>query len=67
MSIQRITPDGIQPAGDSLAPLIESLQRRREAIARTPIDRLLALMDDFAGRLLGPPVTIPGGQGRYWS
>jgi hypothetical protein len=56
-TVQRITPDGVKPEGDSLAPLIESLRRRREEIARTPIDRLLALLDDFAGRLLRDPRT----------
>jgi hypothetical protein len=52
VTIQRITPDGIKPAGDSLAPIVESLRQQSAVIARAPIDRLLAVFDDFAARLL---------------
>jgi len=52
VTVQRITPDGIIPAGNDLAPIIDSLQRCRERIADVPINRLLDLLDDFARRLL---------------
>ena len=57
MIVQRITPDGIIPAGDDLTPIIDSLQRCRERIADVPINRLLDLFDDFARRLLRDPRT----------
>lgn len=57
MTVQRITPDGIIPAGNDLTPIIDSLQRCRERIADVPIDRLLNLFDDFARRLLRDPRT----------
>jgi hypothetical protein len=56
-AVQRITPAGIEPAGESLAPLIDSLQSKRAWLAAVPIDRLLALVDDFGGRLLRDPRT----------
>ncbi len=52
MSILQITPEGSRPSGDTLAPLIESLNRRRSHMAEIPVDRLLALLDEFSGRLL---------------
>ena len=57
MNIQRFTPDGIQPAGDDFAPIVESLGRQRKWIARVPVDRLLALLDDYSRRLLRDPRT----------
>jgi hypothetical protein len=57
LDVLRITPNGVEPAGDDLAPIVESLQRRREWIASLPVGRLLALFDDFAGRLLRDPRT----------
>lgn len=57
MTVQRITPDGIQPAGDDLTPILESLNRRREWLAGIPVERLLALLDDFSGRMLRDPRT----------
>lgn len=57
MSIQHITADGVTAAGDSLTPLVESLQSKRDWLARVPIDRLLALLDDYARRLLTDPRT----------
>ena len=55
MSVQRIATDGIEPIGDSLAPLIEALRSKRDWLARVPVDRLLALWDAFARRLLSDP------------
>ncbi|MEN6457541.1 MAG: acyl-CoA reductase [Thermoguttaceae bacterium] len=57
MTVQRMTPRGIEPAGEQLRPLIESLESRRQAIAQWPIQRLLGLFDDFAARLLRDPRT----------
>ena len=52
MSVLRITPDGVQSAGEDLTPIIESLQSRRQWLARVPVESLLALFDRFAKRLL---------------
>jgi hypothetical protein len=57
LNILRITPNGVEPAGDNLAPIVEALDRRRRWLASIPIGRLLALFDDFAGRLLREPRT----------
>jgi hypothetical protein len=57
MKVQRITPEGIESAADSLTPIVESLQREREMLARMPVDRMLSLLDDFSGRLLRDPRT----------
>ena len=51
MSVLRITPDGSLPAGDSLLPIIESLNRQRSRLSEVPVDKLVALFDDFSGRL----------------
>lgn len=52
MSILWITPRGSQKAGERLGSLIEALHRHRPRLAQTPIEKLLALFDDFSGRLL---------------
>ncbi len=52
MTILRITAEGIQPAGDSLLPIVESLSRRRNHLAKIPVDTLVNLFADFATRLL---------------
>ena len=56
-SVLRITPEGAEPTGESLTPLVEALRLKRSWLARIPIDRLLALFDDFARRLLSDPRT----------
>jgi hypothetical protein len=57
MSILQITPQGVQPAGDSLLPIIESLNHQRDRLAKIPVDSLVALIADFAARLLRDPRT----------
>jgi hypothetical protein len=57
MSILRITPRGVEPVGDSLLPIIESINAQRERLAKIPIDHLVALIADFAARLLCDPHT----------
>lgn len=52
MSVLQFTPDGAQQVGDSLTPILDSLNRRRSHLSRLPIDSVLALLDDFSGRLL---------------
>ena len=52
MNILRITPQGVESAGESLGPMIEALNGRRADIARLPIRAMLALFDDFARRLV---------------
>ena len=52
MSVLRITPDGIEPAGESLMPLVESLRSKRAWLARVP-DRPPA----GAVRRLRPPAA----------
>ena len=56
-SVHRITPTGIAPAGETLAPMIDALQSKRAWLAGVPVDRLLALFDDFGRKLLGDPST----------
>jgi len=57
MSVLRVTPHGTLPAGDCLAPLLDSLRRQQPVLVQTPVSRLLALLDDFAGRLPSDPRT----------
>lgn len=52
MSVLRITPNGSQQAGESLQPLLAALRGQRASLAQVPINRLLALCDDFSRRLL---------------
>lgn len=57
MSVLRITPRGVEPAGDSLLPIVESLDRRRDRLAKIPVDSLVNLFADFSARLLRDPRT----------
>jgi hypothetical protein len=57
LSILRITPNGAEPAGNDLAPIVQSLDRYRGWLASIPVGRLLAVLDDFAHRLLRDPRT----------
>jgi hypothetical protein len=57
MSVLRITPSGLEPAGDSLLPIVQSLNQQRDSLAKIPIDGLFALFDDFAARLIRDPRT----------
>ena len=57
LNVLRITANGVEQAGDELKPIVESLERCREWLASIPVGRLLALFDDFAGRLLRDPRT----------
>jgi hypothetical protein len=57
MSVLRITPRGVEPAGDQLTPIVESLNRRRGCLAKIPVDSLVALFADFSARLLRDPRT----------
>ncbi len=52
MSLLRVTPQGSRPAGDTLDPVVEDLNHRRSRLAQIPVQKLLDLFDDFAGRLL---------------
>lgn len=52
MSILRITTSGVEPGGDSFLPLVETLRSKRNWLAHVPVDRLLALTDAYARRLL---------------
>ena len=52
MSILRITPRGVEPAGESLLPIVEKLNNARDWLAKIPVDSLVALMADFAARLI---------------
>jgi hypothetical protein len=57
LSLLRITHSGIESADDDLTPIVASLERRRGWLASIPVGRLLAVFDDFAGRLLRDPRT----------
>jgi len=52
MSVLRITPNGSHQVGDTLGPILESLDHQRSRLARIPVNALLALFDDFSARLL---------------
>ena len=52
MSVLRITPQGGRPVGDTLVPIVEALNRHRPRLSQIPVQKLLALLDDFAARLL---------------
>jgi hypothetical protein len=57
MEVYRITSEGVQPASDSLQTIVESLNRKREWLAKIPVESMVALFADFAGRILGDPGT----------
>jgi len=52
MSVARITAQGSQQAHQTLAPIVEALNRQRSRLSQIPVQELLTLLDDFAGRLL---------------
>jgi hypothetical protein len=52
MSVLRVTPEGVRQAGGSLRPVVQELCAQRPWLAQIPVARLLALLDDFSGRLL---------------
>ncbi len=52
MSVLHVTPQGVAPAGGGLTPLIEAIQGRRDWLGHIPVATLLALLEDFSGRLL---------------
>ena len=57
MRLRLFDPRGEARALDSLAPIVEALQQRREFMAGLPIRTLLALMGDFSQRILESPGT----------
>ncbi len=57
MDVYRITPDGVQPAADSLLPIVESLNQKREWLAKIPVDGMVGLFADFAARIIRDPRT----------
>jgi hypothetical protein len=57
MDVYRVTPEGVQPAADSLAAIVESLNRQREWLAKVPVESLIGLFADFAARILRDPRT----------
>ena len=59
MNVLRVSPQGVEPAGDRLAPIVEGLNRQRAWLANVPLSALLALWDDFSARLLRDPRTKP--------
>ena len=52
MSVARITAEGSQQVHQTLAPIVEAINRQRSRLSQIPVRKLLALLDDFAGRLL---------------
>jgi len=52
MSVARITAEGSQQVDQTLAPIVEALNRQRSRLSQIPVRKLLGLLDDFAGRLL---------------
>lgn len=57
MSITHITSQGAEPAGDSLEAIVRPLRLCQPRLAQVPVDRLLALFDDYSQRLMRDPRT----------
>ncbi|HYW79435.1 MAG TPA: acyl-CoA reductase [Thermoguttaceae bacterium] len=57
MSILRVTPGKTQDVGDTLGPLVQTLNERRSNLAKIGVETMLALFDDFSRRLLRDPRT----------
>ena len=57
MDVYRISPEGVQPAGDSLEPIIDSLARKRAWLAKIPVESMVGLFADFAARIIRDPRT----------
>jgi len=53
--VLHVTPDGCQPAGDTLRPIVQALKAQQAWLAQIPVEKLLALLDDFSARLLRDP------------
>jgi len=56
MSVLRFLPGGTE-SHDSLGPVVDAIRARQAWLADVPVDTLLALFDDFAGRLMRDPHT----------
>jgi hypothetical protein len=57
MNVYRITSDGVCPCSDSLLSILESLNQKREQLARIPVENMVALLADFAARIIRDPRT----------
>ncbi len=57
MSVIRFTQQGTEQAGESLAPIVQSLRARRDALAAIPASALVALFADFGARIIRDPRT----------
>lgn len=56
MNILHVTAHGVEPV-EQLAPLIESARSKGRWLGQVPVDRMLALFDVYAHRLLNDPRT----------
>jgi len=52
MSVLRFLPHGGTETHDSLGPVVDALRARQAWLAGVPVGALLAVFDDFAGRLM---------------
>jgi hypothetical protein len=57
MSVVRYLPGGGAETHGELGPVVDGLRARQPWLADAPVDSLLALFDDFAGRLTRDPRT----------
>ena len=57
MSVLEFLPGGGTAQHDALGPVVDALRARGPWLAEVPVDTLLALFDDFAGRLMRDPRT----------
>jgi len=57
MTLLRVTPEGVVDAGNSLDPIVEGLQAQRPNQVRVPVERMIALFDDYSRKLLRDPRT----------
>jgi len=57
MSVLEFLPRGGTASHDALGPVVDALRARQAWLADVPVGTLLALFDDFSGRLMRDPRT----------
>jgi len=57
MTVLRVTPGGTQDVGDTLTPVLLSLDDHRSDPGKIGVEAMLAIFDDFSRRLLRDPRT----------
>ena len=57
MTVLRVTPGAAQDVGDTLTPVVQSLDGHRSALSKIGVETMLAVFDDFSRRLMRDPRT----------